>query len=205
VCEDDPRIRAVVRESLALAGHRVRLTHRGAEAVRAFGADSGVEVLVLDIVLPDGRDVCQALRAAGQQAPVLFLTARDGLGDVISGFGAGGDDYLTKPFAVDELQVRVAALARRGRPPAPASGLVLDPAAYAVRWGGAQVRLTPTEFRMLAALAGRPGEIVRRHELLAAGWPRGAQVTENTLDSFVRWLGSDPTSGWRRSAASGTC
>jgi len=188
VCEDDPRIRGVVRDALEHAGHEVRLAYRGTEAVRAFGPGSGVEVLVLDIGLPDGdgRDVCQALRGAGQQAPVLFLTARDALTDLVSGFGAGGDDYLTKPFAVAELQVRVAALAHRGRPSVPPSGLSLDPAAFAVRWGDASAQLTPTEYRVLAALAGRRGEVVRRHELVAAGWPMGAQVAENTLDSFVR-------------------
>ncbi|PJI94701.1 response regulator transcription factor [Luteimicrobium subarcticum] len=188
VCEDDARIRGVVREALTRAGHDVRLAHRGDEAVRSFGPRSGVEVLVLDIGLPDadGRDVCQALRAAGQHAPVLFLTARDALTDVVSGFSAGGDDYLTKPFALAELQVRVAALAHRGRPAAGATGLRLDPARYAVAWGEREERLTPTEFRILAALAGRPGDVLRRHELVAAGWPLGAQVADNTLDSFVR-------------------
>src|SRR6185436_9080995 len=128
------------------------------------------DVLVLDIGLPDadGRDVCQALRARGVASPVLFLTARDALPDRLSGFHAGGDDYLTKPFAVAELLVRMRALLRRSgaEAPAPAAGggeVRLDPALHGVRVGDASAALTPTEFRLLAALAARSGEVVRRH------------------------------------------
>lgn len=190
VCEDDPGIRRVVGEVLTRADYEVVFAHTGAEALRLFGPGSGVEVLVLDIGLPDadGRDVCQALRAAGQHAPALFLTARDTLTDLVSGFSAGGDDYVTKPFAVPELLVRVSALARRRVVEAPASGLVLDPGTFSVRYEGAEQALTPTEFRMLAALAATPGAVVRRRELVAAGWPMGAMVQENTIDSFVRRL-----------------
>lgn len=191
VCEDDPRIRRVVAEVLTADGHEVLLAHTGAEAMRLFGADAALGCIVLDIGLPDadGRDVCQALRGAGQRAPVLFLTARDGLHDVVSGFGAGGDDYLAKPFAVQELRVRVAALIRRSAPAAaPGHGVMLDPARFVLRFEAGEVVVTPTEFRMFAALLGRPGEVVRRRELVAAGWPLGAVVQENTVDSFVRRL-----------------
>jgi two-component system response regulator MprA len=190
VCEDDPGVRRVVAEVLTRADYDVVLAHTGAEALRLFGPGSAVDVLVLDIGLPDsdGRDVCQALRAAGQQAPALFLTARDTLTDLVSGFSAGGDDYVTKPFAVPELLARVAALARRRTSEVPASGLVLDPAAFAVRYGQATQPLTPTEFRMLAALTAQPGAVVRRRQLVAAAWPMGAIVQENTIDSYVRRL-----------------
>ena len=149
------------------------------------------DLLVLDIGLPDadGRDVCQALRARGVSSPVLFLTARDAVTDRISGFSAGGDDYLTKPFAVGELLARVKALIRRtpaGDPPAGAAPRVrLDPAAHAVAFGSESQALTPTEFRLLAALAGRPGTVVRRTELIAAAWPDGALVHDNTLDAYI--------------------
>jgi two-component system response regulator MprA len=147
-------------------------------------------VLVLDIGLPDadGRDVCQALRARGIAAPVLFLTARHALTDRLSGFHAGGDDYLTKPFALAELVVRVHALLRRGprEAPSPAAGpVVLDPAAHAIADGDVRVRLTPTEFRLLALLVARPGDVVRRSALVAAGWPDGAIVHDNTLDAYL--------------------
>src|SRR6202008_3433412 len=123
------------------------------------------DLLVLDVTLPDadGRDVCQALRAHGFGAPVIFLSARGELTDRLSGFHAGGDDSLTKPFALAELIVRIHALLKRA--PAengPAGGLQLDPAAHGVRVGERAEPLTPTEFRLLAALAARPGEVLRR-------------------------------------------
>jgi len=121
-------------------------------------------------------------------APVLFLTARDALTDRLSGFHAGGDDYLTKPFALAELLVRVHALVRRGASDAPVrspSGLVLDPARHAAGHGDQEIALTPTEFRLLAALAARPGTVVRRATLVAAAWPDGAVVHDNTLDAYI--------------------
>jgi two-component system OmpR family response regulator len=122
----------------------VRATASGTEAGRMF-ADDPPDVVVLDVGLPDadGRDVCQALRARGMRSPVLFLTARDAVPDRLSGFHAGGDDYLTKPFALSELLVRVHALVRRA------------------------------------------AEVVRRAALVAAGWPDGAIVHDNTLDAYV--------------------
>lgn len=189
VCEDDPSIRRLLTQTLDFAGHEARTAHDGAEALRLFGADSAVDVIVMDIGLPDsdGRDVVTALRSAGQHAPVLFLTALGELHDRLSGFHAGGDDYVAKPFEVKELMVRLEALGRRGRPAPPGlAGLVLDPAGHGVRAGDAEVLLTPTEFRMLAAITSRPGEVVRRRTVVAAAWPDGAVVSENTIDSFVR-------------------
>jgi two-component system, OmpR family, response regulator len=191
VCEDDDALRGVLRKALEREGMIVRATASGTEAVRAFG-DDPPDVLVLDIGLPDadGRDVCQALRARGMAGPVLFLTARDALPDRISGFHAGGDDYLVKPFALAELLVRIRALLRRvpadDAPAADApADVVLDPAAHAIAVGGERTALTPTEFRLLAALAGRRGAVLRRSELIAVGWPEGAIVHDNTLDAYV--------------------
>jgi two-component system response regulator MprA len=187
VCEDDSELRSVLSRALGAEGFQVRETITGHEAVEAFSANPP-DLLVLDIGLPDadGRDVCQALRAHGVAAPVIFLTARDTVPDRVSGFNAGGDDYLTKPFALSELVVRVHALLRRSNPGEQApSGLRLDPAAHAARVGERLVELTPTEFRLLAALAGRPGDVVRRRSLIGAAWPDGAIVHDNTLDAYV--------------------
>jgi two-component system response regulator MprA len=170
-------------------GHEPVVVATAAEALRAF-PKSCPDVMVLDIGLPDadGRDLCLALRANGVRSPVLFLTARDGLHDKIAGFEAGGDDYLTKPFDLDEIRVRLAALLRR----TPATGAettvgaVLDPARHALVVGDTEVSLTPTEFRLLGRLMASPSTVVRRQALVAAGWPHGAMVTDNTIDSYVR-------------------
>lgn len=191
VCEDDDELRGVLRAALSRDGYDVRATNSGREAVRTFATDPP-HVLVLDIGLPDadGRDVCQALRAQGITVPVLFLTSRDALTDRLSGFHAGGDDYLSKPFALSELLVRLSALVRRAqtspnaRPPAP-HGLMLDPAAHALLIGGREASLTPTEFRIVAALAATPAAVVRRSALVAAAWPDGAIVHDNTLDAYL--------------------
>ena len=190
LCEDDAELRSVLVRALRAEGLDVVTTATGHDAVERFSEDSP-DVLVLDIGLPDadGRDVCQALRARGVATPVLFLTARDALSDRLSGFHAGGDDYLIKPFALAELIVRVHALHRRGPTAtggaATGDGLKLDPAAHAMVCGDARVALTPTEFRLLAALAARPGEVVRRATLVAAAWPEGAIVHNNTLDTYL--------------------
>jgi len=144
VCEDDDELRGILRRALEREGVTVKATSSGSEAVRVFGADPP-DILLLDIGLPDadGRDVCQALRARGVTSPVLFLTARDAVPDRISGFHAGGDDYLTKPFVLAELIVRVEALLRRTGAAAPEevsrTGVVLDPAGHAATYRGRSV------------------------------------------------------------------
>ena len=191
VVEDDASVRRVLSDALKMNGHEVVIARNGQEALRNLTPSSGVDVLVIDIGLPDadGRDVCQALRTEGQHAPVLFLTALDAVHDRVAGFNAGGDDYVPKPFALSEVMVRIEALHRRTRPaPTEVTGLHLDPDRYAVRHGDLEQRLTPTEFRMLAAIAAQPGTVVRRRAAVVAGWPEGAMVSENTIDSYIRRL-----------------
>jgi DNA-binding response OmpR family regulator len=189
LCEDDVAIRRVVLEALRIGGHEAVAAHNGGEALRLFTADHRLDVIVLDIGLPDadGRDVCQALRSSGQFAPVLMLTALGQVQDKLSGFSAGADDYVPKPFDVSELLARIEALTKRGRSPSQdgTSGLVLDPVRHSVVCGERTAMLTPTEFRMLAAITSRPGEVVRRRAVIAAAWPDGGQVSENTVDSYV--------------------
>jgi two-component system, OmpR family, response regulator len=190
IAEDDPELRETVLRGLR------------EEGFDAFGAATAARLLelaeqhppdglVVDIGLPDadGRDLCQSLRARGVTAPVMFLTARDALPDRLSGFAAGGDDYLTKPFAFAELVARLQALLRRS-PPAPAAGadIVVDPVTHSAHRGERSTRLTPTEYRLLALLVARTGEAVRRRELVQAGWPYGAIAHDNTLDVYTARL-----------------
>ena len=190
VVEDDPELRALVTRGLEEEGFTVTAVGDGASALTA--AHEAVDALVMDVGLPDadGRDVCQALRAQGVGAPVLFLTARDAVTDRLAGFSAGGDDYLTKPFHFDELVARLRALLRRsGADPGTTVGpLRLDPTTHAAGAGGLEVALTPTEYRVLAALAARPGVVLRRRDLVRAAWPEGAIVHDNTLDQYVARL-----------------
>jgi two-component system response regulator MprA len=186
--EDDTELREMVRRVLVREGFAVTGRGTGAEALTAVEHEAP-DALVLDIGLPDsdGRDVCQALRGRGVQAPVLFLTARDAVVDRLAGFGVGGDDYVTKPFDTGELVARLRALLRRAGADGAvtAGGLRLDPASHSVQSGGVSADLTPTEFRLLAALAARPGDVLRRRELREAAWPSGGIVHDNTLDAHL--------------------
>lgn len=188
VVEDDDDLRGLLSRGLSEEGYDVDTVATG-EAALDRVSRRPVDAFVIDIGLPDadGRDVCQALRARGIEAPVLFLTARDAVVDRIAGFDAGGDDYLSKPFAFAELAVRLRALLRRAGTGGPleAAGIVLDPASFTVRDDSLELSLTPTEFRLLARLLASRGEAVRRSELVRAGWPHGAVVHENTLDVYV--------------------
>jgi two-component system response regulator MprA len=188
VCEDDAQLRSVLTRAFRAEGFEVVTVATGAEALRAFGK-SRPDVILLDLGLPDvdGRDVCLALKANGVTAPVLMLTAQDAVHQRVAGFQAGADDYLSKPFALAELMARVRVLERRAVAQRPGGdGVLLDAATHAVVKGEASVGLTPTEFKVLARLMAVPGEVVRRRALIAAGWPDGAMVSDNTLDSYVR-------------------
>jgi two-component system, OmpR family, response regulator len=189
IVEDDPELRSVLKRTLREEGYEAEAAADGAELLRRVD-EVAPDALIVDIGLPDsdGRDLTQALRARGIQAPVLFLTARGALVDRLSGFDAGGDDYVTKPFALAELIARLQSLLRRAGADGAveARGIRLDPLSHAASGeDGKEVPLTPTEFRLLATLLSRPGEAIRRRELVRAGWPHGAIVHENTLDTYM--------------------
>jgi two-component system OmpR family response regulator len=193
IVEDDADLRAVLVRSLDAEGFAVSACATGHEFVEQAVA-AAADALIIDVGLPDadGRDVCQALRARGITTPVLFLTAKDALPDRLSGFNAGGDDYVIKPFDIEELTVRLQALIRRAggvdleqQPP---GGLVFDPTQFTVGADGHFQTLTPTEFRLLATLAANPGHTVGRTELIYSAWPHGAIVHDNTLDVYVARL-----------------
>jgi len=172
-------------------GFAVSMAGSAAELVRQVDAGD-FDALIIDIGLPDadGRDVVQALRARGIGTPVIFLTARDALPDRLAGFASGGDDYLTKPFHFAELVARLQALIKRGgsETAIEAGGLRLDPRSHDASCGSRNVKLTPTEFRILARLGAAPGDAVRRRDLVRAAWPHGAIVHDNTLDVYIARL-----------------
>jgi two-component system OmpR family response regulator len=192
IAEDDAPLRDVLVRSLRAEGFTARAVGSGRELLDQ-ALSTPPAAFVIDIGLPDsdGRDVCQALRAHGISAPVLFLTARDALTDRLSGFTVGGDDYVTKPFDIEEVVARLQALLRRADQvrhaagSATSDGVVLDPAELTVSLGSRTQPLTPTEFRLLAALAARPGKAIARAELVGTAWPHGAIVQDNTLDVYV--------------------
>jgi DNA-binding response OmpR family regulator len=191
IVEDDAELRSVIARGLEEEGFAVATAGTGAEAMRRAEGERP-DALIIDIGLPDadGRDLCQALRARGLQAPVLFLTARDAVTDRLSGFRVGGDDYVTKPFHLAEVAARMRALIKRvGEPPSTEHvGLRLDPTTHEITFRGASLALTPTEFRLMAVLADRAGAIAARRELVRAAWPDGAVVHDNTLDVYVARL-----------------
>ncbi|MFE7016569.1 response regulator transcription factor [Streptomyces sp. NPDC057651] len=190
VVEDDHALRDVLRRGLLDEDFAPVLAADGATALRL--ATDSIAAVVLDLGLPDadGRDVCQALRANGFAAPVIFLTARHHLTDRLSGFSAGADDYLPKPFHFAELVARLRAALKRAGPSAVAAAgdMVLDATRHSARVGDVHVDLSPTEFRLLATLVGANGSIVSRRDLVRAAWPDGAQVSDNTLDQYLSRL-----------------
>jgi DNA-binding response OmpR family regulator len=188
VCEDDAAVRGILRRALEHDGHTVSVAATADSLLRQLAPVP--QLVLLDLGLPDadGRDVCLALRARGVDVPVLMLTALDGLHHKVGGFEAGADDYMTKPFDIPELLVRVRALLRRATVAPASHEVVLDPAKHMVTYDAASMSLTPTEFRLLGRLIASRGDAVRRHALVAAGWPYGAHVSDNTLDSYVRRL-----------------
>ena len=188
VVEDDHGLRGLILRALREAGFRTEGVVRATELMERL-PHVDPDVLLVDIGLPDadGRDLCQSLRAQGFTAPIMFLTARDAMPDRLSGFAAGGDDYLVKPFHFAELVARIQALVRRSGAEhvADVGPLRLDPARHGVVVDGETAELTPTEFRIFARLAAHPGEAVRRRELIRAAWPHGAIVNNNTLDVYM--------------------
>lgn len=191
VVEDDAELRELVMRGLAQEGFEAIGAATGASAMQRVSAQAP-DGLVIDIGLPDadGRDVCQALRSQGIQSPVIFLTARDALTDRLSGFGAGGDDYLIKPFSLAELAARLRAVLERVgvEQPVTSAGLELDPTTHGVSCGESSVQLTPTEYRLLGALAASPERTVARRKLIRAAWPEGAIVHDNTVDVYLARL-----------------
>ena len=194
VVEDDPSISDVVSTALRFQGHSVTQAVDGRDGLE-LATSEPVDLIVLDVMLPgiDGFEVCRRLREQGFAAPVLFLTAREETENRIRGFATGGDDYLTKPFSVDELVLRVAAILRRTGPDDPAGllqvgSLTLDPAGREVRRAGLLVDLSATEHRLLEYLMDNRGVVLSKAQILAAVWGPDTEGTENVVELYIGYL-----------------
>jgi two-component system, OmpR family, response regulator len=193
VIEDETRMAALLRRGLEEEGYAVDLASDGDEGLfRA--AENDYDVVLLDAMLPgmSGYEVCRQMRQHRRWAPVLMLTARDGIADRVAGLDAGADDYLTKPFAFAELTARLRALLRRGsaeRPPVLTVGdLTLDPAAHSVRRAGREVELTAKEFALLELLMRHPGEVLTRTRILEHVWDFAYDPSSNVVDQYIAYL-----------------
>jgi DNA-binding response OmpR family regulator len=197
VVDDEDTVREVVERYLARAGYQVRTAADGEVALR-LAEMLTPDLIILDLMLPrlDGLEVCRRLRARGA-VPIIMLTARGEESDTILGLGMGADDYLVKPFSPRELVARVQAVLRRVQRPAQATGgqaplrladLVIDPAARAVRVRGQAVELTPREFDLLLFLAGHPGHVFTRDQLLDRVWDFAFAGDASTVTVHVRRL-----------------
>ena len=193
VVEDAVRMAELLRRGLVEEGYAVDVVGDGRDAVW-MATENPFDAILLDVVLPDldGFEVCRRIRDAGQWAPVLMLTARDGVDDRIRGLDAGADDYLPKPFAFAELLARLRALLRRGageRPPVLVVGdLSLDPASRLVRRGGSDISLTPKEFALLEYFMRHRGEVLSRTRLIEHVWDFAYEGDSNVVEVYVRYL-----------------
>ncbi len=193
VVEDDRKMASVLRKGLEEEGYVVTLACDGPTGLGYAQADS-FDAIVLDVMLPglDGFEIARRLRQARNQTPVLFLTAKDSVDDVVNGLNLGGDDYLPKPFSFEILLARVRALTRRGPAPHPVrlqvEDLVLDASTHEVTRGGRQIPLTPKEFVLLEVLMRNAGRVVDRDSLIGSVWGFEKDVESNTLDVFIRLL-----------------
>ena len=195
VVDDDRAVRDSLRRSLEFNGYDVVLAADGAEGLVAVGSQHP-DVVVVDVMMPrlDGIETTRALRAAGNDVPVLVLTARDAVGDRVEGLDAGADDYLTKPFALEELLARLRALLRRVVPDGDAnevltfSDLTMDVASRDVSRGGRPIELTRTEFTLLEMFLRRPRRVLDRSFILEEVWGYDFPTSANSLEVYVGYL-----------------
>jgi two-component system OmpR family response regulator len=198
VVDDEPNISALLSATLRLIDFDVRAAGGGNEALLA-AAEFDPDLVVLDVMLPDldGFQVAQRLRAAGRPVPVLFLTARDSVEDRISGLTVGGDDYVTKPFSLEEVVLRIRAILRRTHAePSPAADdgvlryadLEMDEDAHEVRRGGKLVELSPTEFKLLRYLLTNAGRVVSKAQILDRVWSYDFGGEGRIVESYVYYL-----------------
>ncbi len=197
VVDDDRAVRESLRRSLEFNGYDVHLAGDGAEALAGI-ASVAPDVVVMDVMMPrlDGLETTRALREAGNDVPILVLTARDAVGDRVEGLDAGADDYLTKPFALQELLARLRALLRRVVPAEPGeeeeilsfADLTMNVTTREVTRGGRSIELTRTEFTLLEMFLRRPRRVLDRSFILEEVWGFDFPTTANSLEVYVGYL-----------------
>jgi two-component system, OmpR family, response regulator MprA len=194
VVDDDRAVRDSLQRALKLRGYDVELAADGMEAIASVGSNAP-DVVVLDVMMPgvDGLGVVRRLRQDGHELPILLLTARDAVPDRVAGLGSGADDYLVKPFALDELAARLEALLRRSGPQEPGAvrrfaDLELDVDAVTVTRDGVPIELTRTEFDLLTAFVDEPRRVHTRDQLHARVWGLDSDVSPNNVEVYVGYL-----------------
>ena len=196
VVDDDRAVRESLRRSLSFNGYTVDLAEDGVEALEAI-TNERPDALVLDVMMPrlDGLEVCRQLRSTGDDLPILVLTARDSVSERVSGLDAGADDYLPKPFALEELLARLRALLRRTGPEEAGDGaimtfgdLTLDPSTREVHRGTRAISLTRTEFSLLEMLIANPRRVLTRSRILEEVWGFDFPTSGNALEVYVGYL-----------------
>jgi two-component system response regulator MprA len=194
VVDDEPAVREAVERALRLDGHDVLLAADGGEALASLD-ERAPDAVVLDVLMPrvDGLELCRRMRLGGDRTPVLMLTARDAVSDRVAGLDAGADDYLVKPFALDELLARVRALLRRAVPGTDRSPLrfrdiELDPVAHEVRRGKRPIELTRTEFLLLELFLRHPRQVLTRSLIFENVWGYDFGPSSNSLEVYMGYL-----------------
>jgi two-component system OmpR family response regulator len=193
VVEDEIKMAALLKRGLEEEGYAVDTAPTGTDGIW-LGTENPYDAIVLDLMLPDrdGFEVCRKLREAGRWAPVIMLTARDGVLDRVSGLDAGADDYLTKPFSFAELLARLRALLRRGQAERPVllrvGDLTMDPAGHKIERQGEVINLTAKEFSLLEFFMRHPQEVLSRTRILEHVWDFAYEGDSNVVDVYVRYL-----------------
>lgn len=202
IIEDEKAMAELLKKGLEEENHRVALALDGMEGLELAKVYE-FDAIVLDLMLPrvDGFEVVRRIRHAGNPTPILILTARDAVPDVVKGLDLGADDYLTKPFSFEVFLARLRTVARRGSAPRPrclhVADLTLDPASRQATRGRKEMRLSPTEYRLLELLMRRAGQVLSRTAIVEAVWGLENDIEENTLDAFVRLLRVKVDKGFR--------
>ncbi|HEY7732930.1 MAG TPA: response regulator transcription factor [Gaiellaceae bacterium] len=193
VVDDEQAVRDALARALTSAGYEPELADTGVEALERLERQNGIDAVVLDVLMPglDGLEVCRRLRSAGNEVPVLMLTARDAVGDRVAGLDAGADDYLVKPFALEELLARMRALLRRSGGDGSAlrfADLTLDPGTYEASRGERRLELTRTEFQLLELFLRNPRQVLTRSLIYERVWGYDFGFGSNSLHVYIGYL-----------------